>query len=1048
MLALDAREKLAPSEYIDEETILRYWEEPSSIALGRMEFFSARINLDEEDTPLARYRYFARHQKLGFYEEVIEILHSDDHTFYQFLSDRALRDPGLILGDKRIFEATVPAEEREEFARDYCEHNLDRFVDVLPTMLETIPENVRESVAIMAAEERASSWGLRRLSIIGAHIDDEGVQSIVRKCMLKDMKNESNFWFSMELGFAYGPGHRFGANGTLRNLKKCIDKGVVSSEEIETDINERINGDRVFRVQYNHIETVEDEALDTRLLFMLNGIIDSPEDMSSDELIMQYLKTRYSRGELDDVANLNHIVRRLHYSGIIQDVEAIKSVCREIEGNGHVYAGDLESAKEDFYSSEKLVVDDEEIRRLYKRCVVEEVDLAGTKHAMERNYILDICKSYKGELREEAIEIMSKMFGGPRRHNVTHWIDALVAVCETRPDVIRRLVMQDIKDGKPINFQKWHKWIEFTDLEHDDVVKMFISSMTEQQFLGNITSDVKSVLDNNKPLLGMQEAGQILRDLLRDRDFIQGRSELSSFCIQYLGEKLTKELFGDLTLDEAPDIVAMINGDDLIYDTLEGGEYYDVLKLMFHLKSMNGYLSKEAVDIFIDSVFKNLSDEHQVYAGYYLWDFLDDNKKLEWVEIVSKNAISFSRELRSPYFRSKLKSLGYDKALMSQGSSGKDYFELLAPKAFRSFKRRLNKKRDQGAQINHLYETYAYHCNLINRLVTDDENIERVLAILRGKKTEKNELRALEGLVLLRESAGAQDMAGLADLSREDLERLIADSISRRSGLSDEEADVLYQFFVSENVDIVKYSMWMHESFRSKKLHGYFSALNRHFAEGGSVDSWKYSTPFGNNIDELNMTDEQKEVWMSERVLSLKTVVGDIKVRFTNDINTIYLSGARPVKNCLHYANGFNQHGIAGLLNADSKMVHIENSNGNPAGNAIIRLTEFRGQVFLMLEPLYHAFSDEYEIRELNRVVAEVCADYADSLGVEFSIAIIGNDLNIYHTAKELFAKRFAEITHDNTALASSMAPYSYTDENGVGIKRSLVSVVVGKVFE
>jgi hypothetical protein len=221
---------------------------------------------------------------------------------------------------------------------------------------------------------------------------------------------------------------------------------------------------------------------------------------------------------------------------------------------------------------------------------------------------------------------------------------------------------------------------------------------------------------------------------------------------------------------------------------------------------------------------------------------------------------------------------------------------------------------------------------------------------------------------------------------------------------------------------------------------GYISECLQFLSTGKSITDWKFDHPSGNNIDE-SIPADLIHAWRQEASTPV-TISGSNKldISFTNNLTSLYLGGAKPVNNCLHYGYGSNQHGVVGLFNADTKMVWITNKNGSPVGNAVIRLASNAGRPAVVLEPLYSSENNSHASRELHRATVVAAADYAASLGIQMHVSnqeVFGKET--LQAAREMYGKKLA---WESVLLMPTLAPFTYTDTNGISEKQVHVNTL------
>jgi hypothetical protein len=255
--------------------------------------------------------------------------------------------------------------------------------------------------------------------------------------------------------------------------------------------------------------------------------------------------------------------------------------------------------------------------------------------------------------------------------------------------------------------------------------------------------------------------------------------------------------------------------------------------------------------------------------------------------------------------------------------------------------------------------------------------------------------------------------------------------IAHEYHLTTEQSQNLYTQLAAEKIDLVPFSMWLLASQKSHKLSQYMGSYLRYRGDGRSQQDWKFNSDSPLRLPGRDWPDS----WQQEVDETVRIAGQEFKVRVTHGLDAVYQLGARPTYNCLHYAHGINQRGLASLLEPAMKVLHIESSRGKPVGNAILRLVQMNdGTDGLTQEPFYQSTNDPLTRRELMVASTEIITQHADTIGVPFALLDIGRHALQLSAIRPRFDLKPQTSSHkeEEATIAHGQAPYGYNDVTGV----------------
>ena len=993
---------------------------PSEVALKRARNLQNTTNSWYRHDDVPEFQDYLEQQTLGFWDDMAVLLHEDAETYSKFLDEIVFERPDLILEHPTVFGINVPVSDKKQLTDVFLSSydNLSYYFTKLPDFY-TETEKTRFADKIIGSEVpsevpfnnacAALLYSAKPLEEKQKYIKETISQTpyvYMFKYLTRSPRNLQD-WACNDDG------------NLLKSFESLALQKIISPEEVSDLLQRRYEVD----LNLNASTEYQLGLLDAQLSLQLSGLISNAAPAI--QLINQYAQECYAlKNDLptDELVGfvLAGIVDEKSVTDLVHTYPShVKNVYdAQLTAKNKPYGAWPETEKLEHYDHSVI----QELFKLFDGPKLPDINFNGLYQIFM--YRGDDCK-------QEQLTMIDKLLATESEdalHGTFH-INSILPAYKDDVDRLNRALKQNlIIKPNSFDFSTWKKWSEVLDYTKADVKSLFNLKLESQSSAFNMMNLIRDGLKGEVPLIDLSEAAAILHDALilydtRDDDI----AAITQLCRQKLGRDLSAKYFEEFATVEFPLIATMLNSKDGAYDSLD---YYDLLTVASDVSSFPWLRNSKDINRFAEHCINTFAAEHLAYVLPLLWPLIDDELRQKGFLILSQNPALMEFELTSGWLNQAL-----DSEAPKMITTGKpDTLSELAPKSFANFtRRRMKLAAHDTTGRQHLLTQYAYYYDLCEK-ADDIHNAASLVATLRGKNEQKNELRALEALVILIEFGGIKDAGEIADLTKTDLEEMCVASVAEQAGINDELAQSIVVNLQRQNIDLVKFSTWMRVSFRSQKQKAYLAPFMRHLGQNGTLADWKFNTEYGNNLD-LSNEPELLTKWQSNHRSEL-TFSGDqaISINYSHDLEPMYLCGSRPSSNCLHYAYGSNQRGLLGLMNADSKMVTVNNHKDKPIGNAIIRIASHDGNLKLMVEPLYHSLKTSHEVAEMNRILIRDVEQYGKYL--ELPVAVIdANFGNITKFALQLWSEQ--EVTNGNVTIAQPKSPFTYSDAYGSG-KRSI----------
>ena len=1048
-------------EQYSPEQIQEMIDHPSELALERMETIGLYANkyrdLDkgfDKDKSVSPMSYFLKNQDFGYYDELVVALHGSDDDLGSFMQAAAERDPTLVVYQQEVFREFIDPEKKRILCQS-ASTNLGVIYENFNLLAEVCEPADRKRYANKALALYGGNLPLDSLARILVESDTHSLSQ--KQKVFKDSMEQRGafFWSPLRICYALKDGaankpEAMSINSTLECIGNLVKQGVVDPVAAASDLDKRIAGEIPGESRIDNGQFRE-EASSAKLLLTLRDVLPRENNKSDEDLATDYINNSLEIADLQ-LWTRNFVL--LAKNGYIP-ADKVRGMLRVYDAKNHTkevesFDADLDiilsgkdRGKQDEHHS-----NDELINECYDKLMTGDDQFDGRHPAHFYREVIN----YNGNEQEKAKQLVEDY---SRRHALStygHVMKEYARIFADEPDRLRATLSDSMKhhDFK-LELGSWKELSDIMGFDRDYVKNIVNAQLATQWSTYNFTISLEQNLKCSEPLLSPDECALLLAERIVDHELESHEYYgIVSFCEQYLGSSLTTQYIYPL-LDAQPVLRQRLGVDvEATKQEFTSQEYYDIYNNSQRMDKIAQFLNPIELNEFIEVMLDQLSDEHIADTLWSTWWYMDANQKETALGRMYKNPMLMAMAMTDGLTEMFVKDLGHDRVIKTEKS--KDILRYRAPKAYATLNRRLESKSlPHETQLSRIHAdtlkpeplengrrnilvNYAYYYDLCNRLKGFDTG-NTIMGIVKGKNTEKNELRSLELLTLLRESAGVENAWQIAGLTKTELESLGVESVFHRAGLDPDKCEKLAESLKKQGVDVVKYGMWLHTSFRSQKLKSYLSEFLQYTVDGHSLSEWKLHHPLGNNLPK-NTDPVLLEAWSQDTSEQIQLPNNTkVMLHFTNDINTTYMCGVRPISNCLHYAYGLNQRALAGLLNADSKILSVDNENGNPIANAILRLTGEKDKLALALEPLYTSENDSHTRSELHRTVIAATEQYAASLGLPLQVAYIKHyGKEMLQAVQVLWSNTNYEYGH--TLQAPSLAPFTYGDATGVSTKK------------
>jgi hypothetical protein len=1012
------------------------------------------------------FHYTVHNQSHFYWDELAESLHGPEEAFNSLMTQLAEENPTRVYYGFKTFEPYISEDLKQRAiniaANDdsFIAHNFHWFANRLDT--DTVKQYANQNIGLrwnnldtstmLRTLVEADAYDVHQKKLVfEEYLMADKIFPFTRNVEVPSNVKESKFFDKYR-------------KENIENLRTLVAQGIADPEKIKRTLDERVSSSIVDGDSFVS-ENFRVKAAGERLILTQEGIIPLDEDKTLKQLTHEFLQLEFTlpsaelclsqavllvkRGRAD-LAFVREVVGSYdatHYTSLVKMFD--DEMADEDSSNYTSYLNFLPHKNTpliDTYYQKHIEngqpLDEIEYRAFHRHILCYEGDESEKKIRLIEAYLEqsdDWIRFYSSGAQDQ----LSMAFDGQ--------LDRFKAILQRRS--------REFEGFSPA-YDDLDTFIQLMDFSDDEARSYVRQNLRAETHPENLVNHLRDLLNNKSRYITRLEAAEILHDALAGKEIDRrALGTIVAVCKSHIGKALTTAYIYPL-FESQPQLKRAFAEvpPDFSNVLCENAEYYDIFEAAKTNDAFLSEMSTEQLSIFAANI-SNLHIEHLADALRHAWRFLNDQQKNSALERIYKNPALLALEASSLPFKSFVREVGHDRLISS--SPGKDKLALLAPLSYASYNQGLElKSLPYETQLLHrnaayifqyrletsrvkLHFEYAYHYDLASRLerLEDAELLmKRAVGPSSRKYGEKNELRALETLVLIHEAAGVNEVAKVKDLSKSELEALALQATAGNFGLSVDQSAKLLDQLHTMNVDTTKFAMWLHASQRSKKLETYFKDFMLHISEGGNVESWKSKKHVADNVS-ADFGVAIRDRWVKDYSVDSKLAGKDITVEFTNDLNTILQSGSRPINNCLHYAYGLNQRGLVGLLNTDSKLLNIQNHRGNPIGNAVIRLAQTKQQKpVLYLEPLYTSEHRPIVTEELHLIAVKEAENYAETLGLPLFVANSEHVTGLIQAAKT--AWQTSSPVSTNAYVMPSLAPYTYIDYRGLSQQKALVYAI------
>jgi hypothetical protein len=875
----------------------------------------------------------------------------------------------------------------------------------------------------------------------------------LRAAAIHSMKQNAHFWHTIEPAHFFNeslkPAYHAENMQTASIISYLVDNGIISSGEIEDNLRLRQTSEYVYGMQAQYAVS--------------NQRLIAGEAETASELL--YVHNVLPRPPLDTAALATRLIEQIKAEGLNEKPGYYKGLLRACEYyiddvlTKDEYQALLEQVEPHLSLDQKRYVhrhialtfaDTEWPKRILSSLVEDayaKVCINGESYPDLNSFsVAELLLSDVGSDVAKQRELVLLNIAQGSSHFMKH-LGSLAELFADDMDTIRPLIAEKLtdygKDVRSIAAADWNKLaeiMEYTPAEADDMLLKIISDDKvdlldlSTHFLELNGSYLRERIGYEKlqalayhKLLTCPNMLNIDRGLNQLLSSLFDRPQAEQFLQTYLAHD--KSAF--YTLIEA-NVLQYIDTTSVINGITAGDNYVDLINAAFRLNKWAEYCDDTVRKQFCEHVLLRTEPKDLFYLGKALWPYIDVSTKETIISRWYKNPAEARYLGENAYFGDLRKSLGHNAMIATEPYVSP--LERLCPATIHAIDRRTRSKPLYRPVDHNLTSQYAYHYDLAAQLEESPiaGMLDGLMKQMGTSNNEKSELHSLETLFLIAQNCPRAKLAALPDLNRSQLEALAWSATLDSYSITGKQEHTTFQATLQkQNVDIIKFTTWME---KSKSLYNVTDYLNKflHFtADGGTLQEWKFDTHAQiNDFFPAGLTAEQLTAWKAETAKPIRIGGKTYNFRTTHDLSAVYQAGARPNHNCLHYGYGMNMHALPSLLSPEVKMVEILNSKQKPLGNAILRMSESDGKPTLLLEPLYHAFTDKTDGREAHLALAHAIQEYGASMGMPAALLHL-NTANEMERSLRLSSWLVTNQT-TRTTIHAGATPYAYNDNSGL----------------
>lgn len=975
-----------------------------------------------------------RGSAIGFSEDAVAAAYAPEGDYQNYLQGLARNDSDLLVSYPELLAPLFESGERKALYDHALRYSNNAGAGVDTDFVAYLEPDQRRHYA-----ERALS-GNRKLfpgQLAVLHRYGLAGSELLREKARHSLARDELFWQPLSTKYRGSPENM--AERGCEDVRYLIGNGILSEEEVSHNLAARESGN-YFSGQSFAVRQYEQEAFLASALLGTYGVLEEPAHKQAWRDNLPATIRNHARSE---GANLYSEVflRKLHDLDLVSGEECVaqlQSQWQTLDYGSKVW---LANPAERQLGDTGLAT--AACREL--ACETSEnEDFAWDYTTVELIFDTNVTDpAVKKQLLETYLQ--------STQVNIFSISDAMAAFGELyadEPEKRREITRAEFArvDEYRLAMCDWRLWAEYGELSPETIRQRH----TELMANGDVTvvADLAAgAKHSDEPLMPADVYADAAVDYLRnydgdERQFDPFKHLYRSFALgfgrdgvavleQKLLEALPPERLVEIIREDGVGDYSSALGE--FVDGAAGGDYYTRLELLFSIDKWAGRTSPDRLEEHIGWGLEDLSSLDLVEAGHHMWPYLNDGQKERVCGAALSNPAEKETWLEVPEFLALFRETKLSRALEAPEAQDE---ESLCPKIDKTLARRLHGKHTAQARQKVLSQ-YSYHYDLAKRVGQERlrGSANELMRHFRGHKDEKAELRTMELLHLLSQNEDV-DAETILLMDAPEAALQAWEATAGQFGLSGVRSRELAGRLEGENVDIVKFGMWLDASRKSSGLTEYFKNYLAFRASGRSHADWKFANPLA---DVSVIGQKNAAVWQQEISETVRAGGQAYNVRLTHGLDAVYQAGARPNYNCLHYAYGMNQHALAGLFDPAVKMLHIENAKGKPVANAVLHLGRSNedGRLVLAQEPWYESANDTVAERGLAVASAEIIYRHASKLGANGVSMLSPPQQEAY---RRLIDPRFELQPSETVTIPKGLAPYSYTDARGIGRQALRVS--------
>jgi hypothetical protein len=1017
---------------------------------------------------------FLGHQTFGLRTDFEAAIRGPREDFNSYLADIGRTNHEELARSPQVFSSAMAPSEMEALIGNYLKLEVDDEGGwkYFPVVAEYMTAEDRDAYVASTQFQMRYKSRLTPRMIKCLHEYELVPADDLREAALVCLQQNASFWLNTIDAYhsAKIPDERYYQKnhaGAL-DISYLMENGILTQAEIVANLQLRRTDAYVHTIHdreaaRNKIVIAREATIAHRLL-MGHGVLPDTNGDTTD--LQARLLALIQTGKVDDFSELQdpiNLARNYYVCGVLSKNE-LKSVLIAAEPGMTVQQridlhelavktlGDTEWAKQIFPCF---------VEQMYQQVVVDGQEFADITDFPARELLLHDVHTDTAKQRE-----LLQLTLGNEPISIVRRLQTAKEIFADDIDALRNLIEQTLSDIPSVSDSSdmvdWDILAEVMGYTPEQTNELLLKMLTDNELiLHSFGTYLEATNLNLTGRFGQEQLTAIAFDrLLKGSELTDIHRALRNVVCQLFDRAQAGDFLANYLEQVSTAFPVIVKANLLQYvDTgacirkiCAADNYIDLVNTAYDINQWASFCDNATREMFCQRILQQTEPKDMFYLTRQLWPFIDATTKESIIERWYKNPAEARYLGEKAYFGDLRKSLGHNAMIAAEPYVSP--LERLCPATSHAISRRINSKPLYRPVDYNLSSQYAYHYDLAAQLEESPiaGDLDLLMRQMGTKNNEKSELHSMETLLLIGQNCPSEELPYLIGKTKSELEHIAWTSTLTDYGITDRQQHAAFQTSLTrQGVDIIKFSTWMQKSKSHYDVTKYLRSFLEFTASGGTLQQWKFDTDADTiELFPAAVTAEQLTAWKAEThspiILSGKTY----DFRTTHDLGAVYQSGARPNANCLHYGYGINMHALPSLLSPEVKMIEILNSKRNPVGNAILRMAESSGHPVLVIEPLYHAFTDRFDAAEANRAMAHVIHQYGASMGVPTALLDVWNgatDQALQLSSWLITAEEKGQDTLLNprilrATVKAGASPYAYFDNAGISKKgRTVINI-------